>query len=283
MPKSRKLYPSDLTDLQWKHIEKHIPNARRGGRPRTTDVRQIVNAIFFVTRTGCAWRYLPRSYPPWPTVYEYFCKWRLRGIWKIIHENLLRQVRETIYHKNPEPSALIIDSQSIRAALGANRGYDGFKRLRGRKRHILVDTLGLIHSVKVHAANHSDRSEGYKLFRRFPVHKESCLKAIYADHGYRGRFVDQIKTRFGFRPKIPPLRRNSGQGRRKTAKQKLANRRLRKTPRKRWVVERTFAWFNHYRRLSKDYERNPSHSESMVYLAMTQLMLRRLCGMRSWV
>jgi len=274
MLKVEQVYPSDLSDTQWNAIKELIPSARYGGRPRTTNVREVINAIFYLTRSGCAWRYLPKSYPPWRTVYEYFSNWRRLGLWKKIHNRLRDRLRIS-QGRDISASALIVDSQSIRAAYGENRGYDGFKRLRGRKRHILVDTLGLLHSVRVHAANLSDRSQGHRLFEGFPQYKRARLDAVFADHGYRGQFVEDLHWDFGFYPTIPALRKNSGQGRRKTAKEKLANRRLGKTPKKRWVVERTFSWFNHYRRLSKDYERKVAHSESMIYLAMTQLMLRR--------
>lgn len=266
-------YPSDLSEHQWELIKEWIPHARRGGRKRTTDVRKVISAIFYLNRSGCAWRYLPKEFPPWQTVYDYFSTWKLLGIWKRIHE-LLRTQARLKEQKNAAASALIIDSQSIRAPYGESRGYDGFKRLRGRKRHILVDTLGFVHAVKVHAANQADSTQGHHLFER--SFATSRLQTIFADHGYRGEFVKQTKERFGFYPTIPALRKDSGQGIRKTTKEKRANRKLREVPKKRWIVERTFAWLNHYRRLSKDYERKTSHSESMIELAMTQLLLRRL-------
>lgn len=266
-------YPSDLSDLQWELIRGYIPAARRGGRPRSTKIRDVVNAVFYLNRSGCSWRYLPRGFPPWKTVYDYFRRWKKQGVWQRIHDTLRNLIRDQ-KGKDRAPATLIIDSQSVKAAHGQNRGYDGFKGIRGRKRHVLVDTLGLIHALRVHAANRNDTITGHLVFENpFPTHR---LKRIYADHGYRGTFVENTATKFGFKPIIPRLRPTSGQGKRKLWWQKIKNRKLRKMAPKRWIVERTFAWFNHYRRLSKDYERITSHSEAMVYIAMTQLMLARL-------
>jgi len=265
-------YPSDLTDQQWDIIRRLVPRARVGGRPRTTDVRKVINAVFYLCRTGCAWRYLPKHFGPWQTIYDYFSQWRRKGFWKKLNDVLSMKARIEA-KKLRSPSVLIIDSQSIRAPQGKDRGYDGFKKLRGRKRHLLVDTLGLIHSLKVHPANQPDSAYGGLVFKDL---NKPRLSRIYADLGYRGAFVQKTLETFGFKPEMPPTNPLSGQGKPKTAKAKLANRRLRGVPKKRWIVERTFAWFNHYRRLSKDYERLPDTSESMIYLAMSQLILRRL-------
>ena len=279
MPAIRSEYPSDLTDEQWKLIRNLIPKARAGGRPRTTDVRQIINAVFYINRTGCAWRYLPRSFPPWQTVYDYFSSWQTQGVWKAIHNKLVRSIRRES-EKSSKPSVLIIDSQSARAQFGAHRGYDGFKKLRGRKRHIIVDTLGLIHAIKVHAANLQDRSQGHVVLKSYNQAKIKCVKAIYADNGYRGQFVKETSQILGFEPTMPTLPMG-GRGKTKSWKEKLAHeQRTREVPKKRWIVERTFAWFNHYRRLSKDYERSITCSEQMIYVAMTQLMLKRFAAHR---
>lgn len=273
--RARRTYPSDLSDLQWAVIEDLIPHASAGGRPRSTDVREVVNAIFYLNRTGCAWRYLPDGFPRWRTVYDYFAKWKTRGIWNRIHD----QIRGFLRIKSSKAevtSTLIVDSQSIRAHYGEDRGYDGYKRLRGRKRHILVDTLGFIHSVQVHGANLNDGRMGRELFKQLSSENISSLKAVYADSAYRGMFTDHVQARFGFYATTPELRKDTGQGRRTTTAEKKANRKLRNLGPKRWIVERTFAWFNHYRRLSRDYERKTSHSESMIQIAMTCLMLKRL-------
>lgn len=275
MPVFRSEYPSNLTDEQWKLILSLIPEARPGGRPRSADVRQIVNAVFYLNRSGCAWRYLPKNFPPWQTVYDYFSRWRIQGVWKMIHEKLIKSARKCVGKKS-QPSMLIIDSQSVRAPNGEERGYDGFKKLRGRKRHIMVDTLGFVHGIRIHAANLQDRSQGHLLLENYEEGKFKKLKAIYADNGYRGLFVKEVTQRLGFEPTMPDLPMG-GRGRTKSWKERLAHKqRARVVPKKRWIVERTFAWFNHYRRLSKDYERTAKTSEHMVYVAMTQLLLKRL-------
>jgi putative transposase len=282
------IYPSDLSDEQWELIKRELPAAGRGGRPRTTDVRQIINAIFFVSRTGCAWRYLPQGessrFPPWQTVYHYFRSWTLSGVLRQVHERLARLVRIQA-GRAESPSALIVDSQSVKASQGESRGYDGFKKIRGRKRHVLTDTLGLLHSVRVHAADLSDTREGHRLLENLPDRVLTRLEAVYADLGYRGSFEEHVALKTGIRPTLPDPDPNSGQGRRKSYEElrekqqrqkRQAGQGKTRPTKKRWVVERTLAWLNHYRRLSKDYERKTAHSESMIFLAMTQLMLRRL-------
>jgi putative transposase len=281
-------YPSDLTDQQWELIQKQIPHARRGGRPRTTDVRQVVNALFYLNRTGCAWRYLPKQagFPPWKTVYDYFAKWRAQGIWKRVHDFLVRAVRQR-RGRNPNASVLIVDAQSAKAPSGEARGYDGFKKVKGRKRSLFVDTLGLIHSVKVDPANQSEYRCAFEMLKpEQPYYPNSIahpLSAMYADAAYKPiDFQDEVKERLGILPTLTssqteirwekfksPL--HGGWDWRKVKQVKHSN--LKPV---RWIVERTFAWFNHYRRLAKDYERKTTHSETMIYLAMTQLMLRKL-------
>lgn len=276
MLKAGQIYPSDLTEQQWNAIKDLLPCAKKGGRPRTTNIRSVISAIFYLIRSGCAWRYLPRSYPPWRTVYEYFQKWQRIGVWKKLHDFICNEVRRKA-HKALHPTTLIIDSQSIRCSRGTKRGYDGHKKLRGRKRQILVDTLGIIHSVNIHAANLNDCTAGFSIFNKLPENKASSLRVLYADQGYRGRFVRQFEARFNFSPTILGVRKNNGQGRKKTTAQKMANRKLRRIKRKkRWIVERTFGWFNHYRRLSKDYETKTYTSELMIRLAMIQLLLKRM-------
>ena len=189
-------YPSDLTDAQWEHIRHVLPKAKHGGRPRTTNIRRVVNAIFFLNRTGCAWRYLPTTFPPWKTVHHYFCTWQKLGIWKKLNDRLVRRVRAK-FQKTPFPTCTIVDSQSVRASHGSDRGYDGFKRLRGRKRQILVDTLGLLHSVRVHAADRADTQEAHNLYDTCPKRKLRSLRIIYADLGYRGRFVEETNRILG--------------------------------------------------------------------------------------
>ncbi len=273
MLKVEQVYPSDLSDAQWEAIRRLIPPARQGGRPRSTRIRSVINAIFYVSRTGCAWRYLPKSYPPWQTVYDYFSKWKARGIWTAVHDSVRMRIRSRA-GKAPFTRVLIVDSQSVKAHFGEKRGWDGFKKVRGRKRHLLVDTLGTIHGLKVDAANRHDGLEGCALFDRLHAKQHRVLKTIHADHSYRGTFANAVYQRFGFPVELPKPRPNSGQGIRKITRDK--KRKLRGQPPRRWIVERTFGWFNHYRRLVRDYERDVSTSEAMIFLGMAQLMLRRL-------
>ena len=173
-------YPSDLTNQQWDVIKDLIPPARRGGRKRTADVRKVLDAVFYLNRTGCGWRYLPENFPPWRTVYEYFSKWRSTRVLEVICEELSKIARKQS-GKEEIPSVLIIDSQSAKAQFGESRGYDGFKKVRGRKRHIIVDTLGIVHGIRISPANVGDVNEGIEL---------------YADGGYRHKFADAMVETF---------------------------------------------------------------------------------------
>lgn len=273
-------YSSDLSDFEWQLIKVILPSASPCGRPRRTDLREVVNAIFYLSRTGCAWRYLPRTFPPPGTVYDYFRKWRISGLWKKIHDLLVMQVRQK-EGRSASPSLLMLDSQSAKAQYGDSRGYDGFKKVRGRKRQIVVDALGLIHGLKVHAANGSDRREG-------PNAVENCGKldgitGFIADSGYAcHKFESQIYEQLKVWPTITSSKSKkichyNPKDKTCVYENVLVTSNLKP---KRWIVERTFAWFNHYRRLSRDYERDSKVSETMIYLAMTQLMLRRLSRMQ---
>lgn len=273
-------YSSDLSDLEWQLIKDILPSASPGGRPRTTNLREVVNAVFYLTRTGCAWRLLPRTFPPPGTVYDYFRAWRTSGLWKRIHDLLVTQVREK-EGRNASPSLLMLDSQSVKAQYGDSRGYDGFKKVRGRKRQIVVDALGLIHGLKVHAANGSDRKEGIAAVEN--CGKLTGVTGFIADSGYACyKFESKIHEQLNVWPTITRSKSKKVchyDPNDKTAvyEHVLVTSNLKP---KRWIVERTFAWFNRYRRLSRDYERNSKVSETMIYLAMTQLMLRRLSKMR---
>lgn len=278
-----RLYPSDLSEQQWKLISDYFPKARTGGRSRTTDVQKVLNAIFYLSRSGCAWRYLPREYPPWQTVYMYYAQWMKLGVIKKVHDALVAQVRQK-EGRNPLASTLVVDSQSSKARWGECRGYDGFKKVQGRKRSIFVDTLGLIHSVQVDRANRKDHEIGLEMLdperKNFPHSVTRPLNAFYGDGGYKPHdFQNRVEKIFGIFPTL------------KSAEQEVKWKKVGPTFRDwksekvikssnlkpvRWVVERTFAWLNYYRRLTRDHERTTSSSEAMVYIAMTRLMFNRL-------
>ena len=220
----------------------------------------VVCAIFYVLRSGCAWRLLPNDFPKWQTVYWYFNTWRKEKLWKSINDALRVKLRKAI-GKDEEPSAGIIDSQSVKTTdKGGLKGYDAGKKTKGRKRHIIVDTLGLLLGVVVHSAGIQDR-DGAKLVFEKIKGIFSRLILIWADGGYAGKLIDWVKAQINLELKI--IKRNT----------ELKDFHI--LP-KRWIVERTFAWFNKYRRLSKDYEYLTDTSENMLYIAMIHIMCRRL-------
>lgn len=264
----RQAYQSDLKDQEWKWLKRFLPQPSTvgtRGRPQEWPLREIVNALLYLLRTGCQWRMLPHDLPPWQTVYYHHRKWRLNGIWKKINHLLHRQVRQQV-GREATPSAAIVDAQSVKTTLvKGKRGYDAGKRVNGRKRHIVVDTMGLLLSVLVTTGDVQDKPGGQQLLTQLQQHLHlPRLKLLWADAGYRGQpFADWVKNAFGWVWQV--VKRNDDvKG-------------FQVLPR-RWVVERTFGWLNNYRRLSKDFEEWPTTSEALIYLAMSHIMLKRLAG-----
>lgn len=271
-------YPTDLSDSEWAIIGLLVPQPKTNGRYATISRRALLNAMFYVTKTGCGWEWLPCDFPHWKTVYHYFRLWRLSGLWQAIHTILREMVRQML-RRNAQPSAAIIDSQSVKTTYvgGPERGFDGGKKVNGRKRHLLVDTQGLMLALKVHAANISDRDGAPLLLTGMPE-RYPHIRKLWTDSGYNGSFrkwaaehladwdVEIVKHWWtGIKgvwvgPGQEPPTIPSG---------------FHVLP-KRWIVERTFAWLDQNRRLSKDYERLPTTSETFIYAAMIRLMLRRL-------
>jgi putative transposase len=254
-------YPSDITDAQWKLIEPHLP-VYPGGRPRTTDLREVINAILYLVRTGCQWRYLPKDFPPKSTCWRYFDEWRHNGTLDIIHDTLRTKVRAAEKPYSPRTTASV-DSQSVDTTSGGEeRGRDNAKNVDGRKRHIVVDSMGLLLAVLVTAADVDDAKAAAELFGRLEGQPMSRVQRMFADSKYHNYALYQwVEDEADWALEI--VRRPEG------AKGWVL------LP-IRWTVERTFAWLGKCRRLSVDRERSVRSSEAMVRLAMIHLMVNRL-------
>lgn len=265
-------YPSDLTNQQWELIKDLVPQARFGGRPRKTCSRKVINAIFYVIRAGCAWRYLPKDYPPWPTVYGYFYRWKVDGTWRLIHLYLAKQSRINQI-RNPTPSTVIIDAQSVRAQYGEERGWDGFKKVRGRKRQILVDTQGILWGVKVHAANQAEQKRGIEAIFDYPLGYK-IPERVVGDFSYsKPPFDVEVFRHWNIWPEIRKGVQSTVKTKAGRSKKVIKIDNLKP---QRWKVERTFAWFNNFRRLNRDYEKKTSNSEILLFISQIPLLLNRI-------
>lgn len=259
----KKTYPTDLTDEQWKIIEPLLPKNKYRGRP-PTQRRRILNGLLYLVRAGCSWRLLPKELGPWETVYGYFRRWRRQGLWEVIQHTLRILVRREAGRRS-QPTAAILDSQTVRSSDHAGeRGYDAGKKTNGRKRHILVDTLGLLLWVCVTPAQVSEQG-GARVFLSQALRWFGWLRCIWADQGYAGAafaaWVAAHRRRGTLGLEIVP---------------RLKDQCGFKVLRKRWIVERTFGWFMKHRRLVRDYETKTEHAEALIHITMIGLMLRRL-------
>ena len=254
-------YPSDLTNGQWPLIEPHLP-VYPGGRPRKTNLRDVVDAIFYVLRTGCQWRYLPKDFPPKSTVWRYFDEWRHNGTLDIIHDRLRTKVRAAEKPYSPRTTASV-DSQSVDTTSGGEqRGRDNAKNVDGRKRHIVVDSMGLLLAVLVTAADVDDAKAAAEVFARLEGQPMSRVERMFADNKYHNYALYKWVAEHA-RWELVIVRRPEGS----EGWVKLPLR---------WTVERTFAWLGKCRRLSKDRERSVLSSEAFIKLAMIHLMVNRL-------
>ena len=248
-------YLTNVSDSQWQIISKYLDVDRN----RKYDLREIVNAILYLVKTGCQWRMLPHDFAPWETVYYYFSVWKKGEIFEVLHETLVEKTR-VMQGKNEEPTVGIIDAQSVKNTLVSSqeKGFDAGKKIKGIKRHIIVDTLGLILAVVIQSASVQDRDGAVEVVNKLCESWKKVVK-IFADSGYRGQLINTIKTKFKIELEI--IKRNELH--------------IFKILPKRWIVERTFAWIDTNRRNSKNYERLNNTAVAMVHLSAIKIMLKR--------
>jgi putative transposase len=256
-----KRYETDLTDAQFELIKPFLPEPKRMGRP-PADLREVANGILYLLRTGCQWRLLPKDFPPWSTVHTWYRRWRRDGTWERIHEALRQEVRRRA-GRDPSPRSSAADSQSVKTSgAGGAKGFDNGKKVAGRKRHIWVDSLGLLLAVLVTAASVHDSAAACDLFHRRLWDDLPRLEVVYVDGQYTAHYLDELVF------DVAPFRKE-------VVSRPTGSEGFVKLP-QRWVVERTLAWLGRSRRLAKDHERSTESSEAMMQVAMIHPMLRRL-------